>query len=445
MRPRSLGGRLLLAASAGLLAAALVAAALMWASPWPRTRADVLQTELDEEWVHLRDGLWVDADGTAHVRLDPKNTAAYDAMPKDAAYLVLDASGATVLASPSGPALDALRAMPRGTASATAEVAGAGGVLLMMGGELRHAGHDYTVRVARSDRLVSTLGDYAGELYVRAGLISVLIALLTFGLVVFLTVRHLLQPLRRASAIAAGIGPRTLHARLQVEQMPSELKPMVQAFNAALDRLENGFRVQQEFLASAAHELKTPLALLQAEIELGGAANTEVLLRDTALMARQVHQLLHLAEVSEGHNYTFAPMWLGEGLQEAADYLARSADRKAVHLSVEIAAGLAPVEADSAALFVLAKNLLENALNHSPPGGVIHVRVDASGFSVRDEGPGVCDADRPRLFRRFWRAQRDGSGAGLGLAICQEICAAHGWGIGLAPGTDGACFVVAID
>lgn len=444
MRPHSLGGRLLLASSAGLLAAALAAIALMWVSPWPRTREDVLRTELEEEWEHLRDGLRVAPDGTARVRLDAKNTAAYDAMPKDAAYLVLDAQGRTVLSSPEGPALEALRRMSPTAAMQAAEVAGGGGVLQMMGGRLHHAGRDYTARVARSDRLVSTLGDYAGELYVRAGLITVLIALLTFGLVVFFTVRHLLRPLHRASAIASAIGPRHLAARLQVEQMPCELQPMVEAFNAALDRLENGFRVQQEFLAAAAHELKTPLALLQAEIELGGAANTEALLRDTALMARQVHQLLHLAEVSEGHNYAFARIPLAACVQEAVDYLARAADRKAVHVALATAPALAPVEADAAALFVLAKNLLENALNHSPPGSVIHVRVDAAGFSVRDEGPGVAEADRPRLFQRFWRAQRDAHGAGLGLAICQEICAAHGWRIALAPTGEGACFVVSI-
>ncbi|KRG45957.1 hypothetical protein ARC20_05995 [Stenotrophomonas panacihumi] len=444
MRPRSLAGRLLLAASAGLLAAAVAAIALLWVSPWPRTGEDVLRVELEEEWQHLRDGLRVAADGTAQLRLDAKNTAAYDAMPKDAAYLVLDAAGRDVLSSPPGPALDALRGMSPEVTIQSGEVAGGGGELLMMGGQIHHGGRAYTARVARSDRLVSTLGDYAGELYVRAGLITVLIALLTFGGVVFFTVRRLLRPLHRASAIASAIGPRNLAARLQVEQMPSELKPMVQAFNAALDRLENGYRVQQEFLASAAHELKTPLALLQAEIELGGAANTEVLLRDTALMARQVHQLLHLAEVSEGHNYRFAPMAMGDAVQEAADYLARAADRKAVHVDVEVAPSLAPVEADAAAVFVLAKNLLENALNHSSPGGVIRVRVEASGFSVQDEGPGVPEADLPHLFQRFWRAQRDGHGAGLGLAICQEVCAAHGWRIRLATHDEGACFVVAI-
>lgn len=253
------------------------------------------------------------------------------------------------------------------------------------------------------------------------------------------------RPLRQVSQAAAQVGPRRLGTRLRSDQLPSEVEPLINAFNAALERPEQGYRVQQEFLAAAAHELKTPLALLQAEIELSGAPNTQVLLPDTAQMARQVHQLLHLAEVSEGHNYAFAPVQLVTVVDDATDYLRRLADQRAVHLVVEDTdAASSRVDADASAVFVLVKNLLENAIHHAPPGSSVRVRVRGDGFSVCDAGPGVPPAQRPMLFKRFWRGTKEGDGAGQGLAICLEICHSHGWTIGLdgeAAGA-GARFVV---
>ncbi|SEL94548.1 Signal transduction histidine kinase [Pseudoxanthomonas sp. GM95] len=447
MLPRSLTARLMLAAVAGLAAATVVACVLIWIGADLRSPDRLLHAELEEEVADIQSGLRIDAAGKAHVELKQSNARVYDAMPRDAAYLVYDASGRAVAHSPQGAALQALAGMSPGPDALAVSVGNGDGQLRLIQRSIRHGDQAFTVRVARSDRLVLTLRDYADKLYVRAGLATALLALVTFGAVVFVTVRRMILPLHRVSQVAAGIGPRNLTTRLDVARVPLEIAPLVQGFNTALERLERGYRVQQEFLAAAAHELKTPLALLQAEIELGGAANTELLLRDTALMARQVHQLLHLAEVSEGHNYAFAPIDPGSVLEEAVDYFERFAHQRSVHLEfVREPGALGHVEGDAAALFVLAKNLLDNALNHAPAGSVVRVRLGADGFCVQDEGPGVAPADRAHLFQRFWRSQRDGSGAGLGLAICQEICAAHGWRVGLADVSagEGACFFVAM-
>ncbi len=439
MWPGSLSGQLVLSAVAALAVAGIVVGTVVWLIPDTGPSDRLLRAELQDEVAHLQDGLRVDATGAITIVLDGKRAKVYDAMPKDAAYQVLDATGATVAMSAPGPALQALQTMrpemttrllPNGRAPVTLQV---------VQQPITHGKQRFVVRVARSDRLVTTLRAYAGKLYVRAGVVTVLLALATFALVVLLTVQRMVMPLRRASVVAASIGPRNLAARLHVQRMPSELVPLVEAFNAALVRLEQGYRVQQAFLASAAHELKTPLALLQAEIELGGAADPELLLRDTTLMARQVHQLLHLAEVSEGHNYSFAPIELGAVLAEVVDYFERVASTRAVHLElVRQADAASRINADAAAVFVLAKNLLENALNHAPTGSVVRVQVNRRGFWVQDAGPGVAAADRPQVFQRFWRGQRDGPGAGLGLAICHEICAAHHWRICLEDTEDGS-------
>jgi signal transduction histidine kinase len=229
---------------------------------------------------------------------------------------------------------------------------------------------------------------------------------------------------------------------LRTADLPAEIVPLIEAFNGALGRLDDGYRIQQDFLASAAHELKTPLALLQAEIELGGAADTASLLRDTALMARIVHQLLHLAEASEGNNYTLESLRLSTEVQEVVDYMYRLAGKRGIDIVLE-QSGDAIVQADRGAIFVLVKNLLENAIHHAPDASRITVRVQPDGFNVEDEGPGVPPEQVPLLFQRFWRApNQEHEGAGLGLTICREICHAHRWEIAYDSSATGACFRV---
>lgn len=438
MLPRSLTARLMLAALGGLLAASLAGAALVWLQFWPSSPAAMLHAQLQGELGDLDDGLRLAADGSATVALDHYDAATYDAMPKDAAYLVLDRAGREVARSIDGPALVGLRAAPSGART----------LLIANGDEpvrLRVAeksafrdGRRYLIRIARSERLVATLSAYAGEKFLRGASLAAALAIACFALVVFVTVRRMVRPLRRASAVAARLAPGNMSERLRTAGLPDEIVPLIEAFNSALGRLEHGFRVQQEFLASAAHELKTPLALLQAEIELGGAADKAALLRDTVQMARIVHQLLHLAEVSEGHNYRYEAVDLIDGVGDAVDYLQRLAAQRGVAVRLDVAADGGALQADRGALFVLVKNLLENAIHHSPPGASVRVRVEADGFWIQDQGRGIAPGHVPHLFERFWRADgHSDDGAGLGLAICGEICRAHGWRIGFRPSPDG--------
>lgn len=447
MRPRSLTARLMLAAMVGIATATLAGVAVMWALLYPSSPTPMLRAELADEVERIDGGLRVDASGKASVVLSREQANLYDAMPKDAAYVVLDRNGRIATRSAEGAAVSALRSMEPDARTTTARSGDIDIRLQVTQQEITHAGEHYTIRVARSDRLVTTLNDHTGELYLRSGLATLLLALGIFTLVVYFTVSLMIRPVRRASEVAARIGPQNLATRLGTDGLPTELAPLIESFNAALERLAVGFRVQQEFLASAAHELKTPLALLQAEIELGGAANTSYLLRDTALMARIVHQLLHLAEVSEGHNYTFAPVSLQAEVQEAIEYLERLANQHSVRMHLEAEAEDIVLNADRGAVFVLVKNLLENAIHHAPADSVVRVRVGARGFSVQDEGPGVAKKDEPHLFERFWRAEAEASnGAGLGLTICKQICQAHRWQIFHEAPADatGACFVVSI-
>ena len=297
---------------------------------------------------------------------------------------------------------------------------------------LQHEGRQWQLQFAVSDRLMDRMRDSFGLPALSQGILALCVVfLLIFLLTIHITLRRALAPLSEASAAARRITPRTLDERLSEAQQPIEIRPMVQAFNEALDRLAHGFRTQQDFLASAAHELKTPLALIRAQVELGPHDERRAnLLQDVDRMARQVQQLLLLAEVSEPQNYRIEAIDPLPTVREAFDFMARVAERRGVYLGLRVSDGVRQWQADRGALFTLLKNLLENAIQHSPTGGVVALTVQSSGFSVSDEGPGVRPEHLPRLFDRFWRAPGGaGDGAGLGLAICAEIVTAHGWHI----------------
>jgi signal transduction histidine kinase len=255
------------------------------------------------------------------------------------------------------------------------------------------------------------------------------VAALIFTFVLLHMFRRALKPLRRASRETERITPRNLGARLSLHDMPSELRPLIESFNQTLARLETGFQVQQVFLAAAAHELKTPLTMLRAQIELEDALEDKLtLLREVDLMARHVQQLLQLAELSEIQNYQFSPTSLAAVARETVDYLRRRADTAAVEVEFADDGAGPMVLADAGALFVLFKNILENAILHAPAGGRVSVRIDAGRVRIADDGPGIRPEHLAHVFTRFWRAPGSRyDGAGLGLAICREIAQAHGW------------------
>ncbi|WP_434674860.1 sensor histidine kinase [Pseudomonas sp. D3-10] len=287
------------------------------------------------------------------------------------------------------------------------------------------------LQFAVSERLMELLHQGFAWPFMGAGIVLFsLVLLFVFGACAYFTLGYALKPLREVSESAAAISPRSLHSRLDSKTVPSEVAPLVSSFNSALERLEQGYRVQQEFLATAAHELKTPLALIRAQIELMAPDKTrDSLLNDVEHMTRQVQQLLLLAETSEAHNYSFAAVNVGEVVQQAADYLQRMADAARVGIVLTgHTATQTPWQADRSALFTLLKNLLENAIQHAPEGTQVRVQCTADKLTVRDWGPGVEQAQLPYIFTRFWRgAHRRDHGAGLGLTICQEIARAHGW------------------
>lgn len=355
----------------------------------------------------------------------------FENMKQDSAYRVLNASGKMVLSSSAGEAFwresEAARRLERGRFDFTHE-----GIAMRGATEsVEHDGQVWYLQFAASTRFLQLMYHAFALPFTGAGIaLFSLVLLFVFGPCVYITLRYALKPLRAVSDSAAAISPRALHARLKTEAVPSEIAPLVDSFNRVLERLERGYRVQQEFLATAAHELKTPLALIRAQIELreDGGNDRDSLLSDVEYMTRQVQQLLLLAEASEMHNYKFTIVWVQEIADEVVSYLQRMAEAADVGVMVFAAADGVAWKADRGALFTLLKNLLENAIQHAPQATVVRVDIHSDTVTVRDMGPGVDVAQLPLLFERFWRAaHRRDHGAGLGLAICREIALAHGW------------------
>lgn len=400
---------------------------------------------------HVVDALVYDADGRpVGVQLHDPTAWMFEAMPTELKYGVTDERGTVLLASPGADDslwIDRLRPIDK---PAIGEMTLNGRAFYIATLRIAHAGHTLRVQTAASARFTTILAQERIRALMRIVNVVFFIATIIFGLSLTLMLRRVLRPLRQVSEAAALISPRNLTARLSPNGLPHEIRPLIDGFNEALDRLENGFTVQQQFLASAAHELQTPLTLIRGQIELQpDIHDKDALLREIDLMARQVRQLLHLAEVSEAQNFSFADIAHTDVAQDVLAYLARKAETMHVGLHLEHLDGShasASIWADRSALFILLKNLVENAINVSPPDGSVRVIVDAQSIQVRDEGPGIDAAHVPFIFKRFWRAPGARyRGAGLGLAICREIAIAHGWAIGVNRLTVGTSIVVRFD
>jgi signal transduction histidine kinase len=308
-----------------------------------------------------------------------------------------------------------------------------------------HDGRRWTVQVAVTDRFVNLLRESFGAPGMRRGVLAMSAVFLLVFLASFQwLLRRSLAPLHAASLAAQRISPKALGERLDASAQPAEIRPLVQAFNQALDRLQQGFEAQQRFLASAAHELKTPLALIRAQVELGHGDETRgIVLADIDRMGRHVQQLLMLAETSEPLNYRVSPVDPRPVLEEVRSVMMRVADRRSVMLHLRIDHDVQTWNADRGALFTLLKNLLENAIQHSAAGDVVSMVATVDGCRVSDQGPGIDAEQLPRIFERFWRgADRRDEGAGLGLSICAAIVEAHGWRIVPRPLPRGLCMEV---
>ena len=246
------------------------------------------------------------------------------------------------------------------------------------------------------------------------------------------------------SDVAAISDGRSLHRRLTIENAGVEFEQLVFTLNAMIERLETSFLGLRRFTADASHELKTPLAVLRADVERAMTEPSQIerlvaleeALHETTRMADLVESLLTLARADEGrfdiHREPIELMPLVEDVYETALILGEAAG---VAVNLPFTADVT-VMGDRTRLRQLFLNLITNAIKYTPAGGKVDIGLglhpDNVTFAVRDTGIGIAAADVPYIFERFWRADRvrsrmsERGGFGLGLAISQWIAQAHG-------------------
>jgi two-component system, OmpR family, sensor kinase len=271
-------------------------------------------------------------------------------------------------------------------------------------------------------------------------LAPVLLVLPLLALLVWRIVGRALAPLDR---LAQDVGARTPAALEPIPEAvaPEEALPLVRSLNDLLGRLGAALAAQRSFVADAAHELRTPLAALELQLQLVERARDEGdrarALRDlrTGLdrITHVVQQLLTLARAEPDAAPALAgePVVLAELVGQAVADHALVAEAKRVDLGATQVARGATVLGDPAALRTLLANLVDNAIRHAPEGGRVDVAAGvAEGrphLEVADDGPGIPEAERGRVFDRFYRrGGASASGAGLGLAIVKAIADRHG-------------------
>jgi signal transduction histidine kinase len=433
--PASLRGRLLRDIALACLAAC-ACYALVLSSLYRAGSETLVRNGLDGQWEDVAEALSVRADGTLHASLRPRMQWAYAAYAQHAKFRVIEASQ-VVLSSEA--ARD--RLAPPAQGRFTTERDG----LLLEGVQdtLRIEGRDFTLQVVRSADFLAIAEESILPVVADTALIAGGLACGVFALVVLASVRRALRPLWRASKAAAAIGPDAPSARVPVAAIPAEIRPLVDAVNAGLARLEAAYRSQQGFIANAAHELKTPLAILRARTE-SPDVDPARMRADIDHMARIVGQMLHLSEASDAHRYRMRAVDLRDVARDAWEHMRFVAEARDIVVAFDLDANPVVVTGDRGALTMAVRNLLDNALRHSPARGVVRIIVRGGAVTVCDAGPGVPVAQRSRVFERFWRADAGSDGAGLGLAIVEEVMRAHGGRAELLPSDDGACFRLAL-
>lgn len=264
--------------------------------------------------------------------------------------------------------------------------------------------------------------------------------ILAFGLALLL-VRTISRPLASVAVAAHRVAAGDLSARAPVGG-PAEVQSVALAFNRMAENLSHQEALRRALLADIAHELRTPLAVMQGQIEAledgvfpPTAEHLAPLHAQTMHLAHLVEDLRTLAHADAGQlTLERQPVSLAALVADLLAGLAAEAATRGVTLTGEIPGELPPLDADPMRLRQVLVNLLSNALRHTPAGGTVTVsavRRAATAFvTVADTGEGISPDDLPHLFERFYRADRSRSratgGSGLGLAIARRLTEAHG-------------------
>jgi heavy metal sensor kinase len=419
---------------------------------------------------HLRAGADTAVDATLRVRADPVAQALRDGnveikdggsasliAPSDALVQILDPQHRVADATPSAgnqPLIGSAALPTRGAVSVTRAVSGELGTIRILAVPIARSDGVWVVLAGESLRATHAALDRARDELLLAGVPA--LALAAAG--AWLLAGAALRPVERMRRQAADISATDPSARLAVPPTRDEIADLAVTMNDLLRRLQGALVRQRGFIADAGHELRTPLAILRAELELAQhpsrtrgelAAAVDAAADETVRLGRLAEDLLTLAR-GDGRTLILRPdtVLVAELFDEERTAATAKAHDKQVIVTIDVADGLS-VYADRDRLRQALDNLVANALRHTGDDTTIDLRARTTSngveLEVHDSGPGFPPAFLVHAFERFQRADssrtRDSGGSGLGLAIVAAIAEAHGGTAYAANGPDGGATV----
>lgn len=269
--------------------------------------------------------------------------------------------------------------------------------------------------------------------------------------------RHLLRPIEQSAALARRLGDGEYQAQLP-EQRHDELGDLIRSMNRLAHSLNEAHLARERWLADISHELRTPVAILQGELE---ALVDGIREPDPARLASLHQEVLHLRKLLDDlHDlaladagslrYRFADMDLRALLSDALSAMRGRLEDHGLTLTFHAPSAAVPIQGDATRLRQLIDNLLDNSIKYTDRGGQVQVSLSRDNGIIRlridDSAPGVSSTELPQLFERLYRVEnsrnRQLGGAGLGLALCQRIVEAHGGHIRAEPAALGGVSII---
>ena len=291
-------------------------------------------------------------------------------------------------------------------------------------------------RFRLGDTLVSidviTQGDPAGvhwSIVAYETMEDVFLPIMPFALLIpavtLTSIRRALAPLVRAGEQAERIDPSAITHRLDFGGVPREVAAFTVAINELLDRVSALLQSQKLFIASAAHELRTPLAVMLLELGSIDDTRARTLEADVRAMSENVNRLLLLARLEILQNPDLTDVDFGALAEETVDRLQTLVKARRDHMDV-LVRDPKNVRGDHVAIREAIRNLIDNSVRHTPEGTLIRVTIGPAGqITVEDSGPGLAPHLSEEMFEPFWKAHAQGDGAGLGLAIVRQAVHIH--------------------
>ncbi|MCV6622245.1 MAG: HAMP domain-containing histidine kinase [Cellvibrionaceae bacterium] len=291
-----------------------------------------------------------------------------------------------------------------------------------------HYTDGHVLMVARNDAYNREMVDDVLFAGLQSSIAILLSLLLLFSSIVWFLLRWTLKPVTEAATAASSITPGTSE-QIPTQELPHEIQPLAEAANTAMNRLAQAYQAEQRFVADAAHELRTPLAVLKLRLQQNEGkenSNSELLKSDVQKIQRLVEQLLQLARLDGELQSQNSQQQLFDCARLARTVVADHIplyENKQRQLNLTIHDDRLPLMGQPALFAIALANLVENALSHGQ--GKVEIALQSTAnevlISVRDEGPALPSSTRSNLFQRFKKQYENSPGSGLGLSIVRQI------------------------